>query len=217
MGWPHVENLEGYLSCRGPPWAVRGPSPTMGSPSQSTSAKKRIPHIYLWKSTGIPFVQMRRKAAGNTGILFNSPCTDSLTQRHSPWARGGTVAQGAPGTHTGRNPVVWLKGEGWRDSHHCPHVEPSFHTAGMLVPSLLCGAPPPHSQIWIWIGLINTTWPTLMTLWDSSPPIHTARGTFSDKQPSLARASLETLDWWAADLSVPCSSEWIPGSTLNLH
>ena len=37
------KNQEGYLSCRGPPWRVRGPSPTPGQPAQTSSARRKAP------------------------------------------------------------------------------------------------------------------------------------------------------------------------------
>lgn len=48
-----VENWEGYLSCKGPSWEVRGLNPTLNAPAWNTSARKKsLYNIWLWKPGG---------------------------------------------------------------------------------------------------------------------------------------------------------------------
>ena len=49
-----VENLEGYLSCRGTPWGTSGLNLTLSSPVQRTGTRKMGPHnFWLWRSVRI--------------------------------------------------------------------------------------------------------------------------------------------------------------------
>lgn len=49
-------------------------------------------------------------------------------------------------------------------------------------------SPPSHAQIWIFIRLVNPTYSTVVTPWDSTPPtLSTSRGLFAaGRQSSLA-------------------------------
>lgn len=60
---------------------------------------------------------------------------------------------------------MWLQGEGWRDSCHCPCGEPfSCQRADTTLP--VWSPFPPQDQIRIFIGLVSPAHSTLVTSWD---------------------------------------------------
>ena len=149
-----AENPQGSLSCRGPPWGARHPSPTPGSSAQNTSARERKPHnIWLWKSVGILSIQVRRKAAR---IFLKSSCKTHLlacSLAHSQALILGsgekTVAWWVPNSYREKLSCM-VSGQGWRDNHRCPFIEPSSHRARRWSLSSLCWALPPQGQTWIY-------------------------------------------------------------------
>lgn len=131
-----VENQEGY------PLRSDGvQAPCQVSPDWSTSARKRSPkNIWLWKSSSIPFVCVRQKAAKNPGNLLKDHAR-TLASRNSPWApadRGSEAAR-----HTGRNWVPASKERSWRDGHQGLSVEPSANAGSYHLYCVDC-PPTPH-------------------------------------------------------------------------
>lgn len=79
------EYLEEYLSSRCLPLKARSLSCTLASPAQSTNAWGRNPYNRRLRKSEISSIQMRRKAAGNPGIVLKGQETNAC--RYLPRAR----------------------------------------------------------------------------------------------------------------------------------
>lgn len=120
---------------------MRGPSPTLNSPAEGTSAGKKSPHHVAVK-TSMDCIQVRRRAAGIPGLFISDLCTDlpltdSLTL-------GSSATRAAAQNHRGMWEERKLPGKSWRirtvpswdrsstGRHHCAFVESFPHPAGKL-------------------------------------------------------------------------------------
>ena len=118
----------GISQLQGPPLKARGLNPMPGFLVRSTSARKRSPHnIWLWKSAAITSTQVIHKAAKNQGVLLNGLHTNSHLQAFTLSSCKGMVEKGCQ-CYTGRDRVVRLWRQSWRNSHQHPCVESLFCT-----------------------------------------------------------------------------------------
>lgn len=140
IGWPHTHvwqlSIGGYIS------AVEVLPEEWGFPATHWASQPRapVPGRGFPTTAGCDNQQGFCSSGwdGNPGIFLKSFCIDLLIHRHSSWTPVDVQSLRGRQGHTGRNRVVWLQGKGWRDSRHCPCVEPSSHTAGGCMPSFLC-------------------------------------------------------------------------------
>ena len=171
---------------------MRDPSPTWGFPSESTSAKKRSPHnIWLWKSV-ISSLWVRLKGCWKPRCPLKR-----LMHRLTHW-QALTLGYG-------EGMAGWEVRETHREKLSC--VASGERVGGQ--PSLSWLSPPPtqltmkchlswvesspHSQIWTFISMVNSTCSSVMTLWYPTPPnSHTTQHQrlFQQQEAALAWATV---------------------------
>lgn len=73
-GWEStgISQLQGFH------WGLRGHMLTPGSPAWTTSARKSLHNMWLWKSAGILFRWDRGCYRPLKGVILKDPCTDLL-------------------------------------------------------------------------------------------------------------------------------------------
>lgn len=186
-----IETLEGYLGYKVPPRGAKHPSSHQAPCPEHQFWKKTSHNICLWKTVEILSIWVRRKDAGNPGVLLKDLLTDFPNPKCSLWATAERWWLRRYQKHTGRDQVVWLlQNEGWRNSCHCSCVEPSSPAAYREMPSFLGWALLPQGQIWNCIGLVKSR-STLVTPWDPDPLNScTAGGIFGGRQPVPPQATV---------------------------
>lgn len=97
---PHIvdENLEKYLSCRGPPLNSKGYQHQLRKPVTGRGA-----HVTSgYKSQRNSVCLGETKGSDNLGILFKSQGTSSCLQAFTLGSKGGMLAQGVSDTYRER-------------------------------------------------------------------------------------------------------------------
>lgn len=138
-------------------WGVRGPSPTLGSQAQSTSARKRSP-----TTPGVKIIESESESCYEPCLLEGPK--HRLTLTISFRERVEKAQQPEPVTG-GEERMGWLQGKGWRGSS----LSRTEVLAGAPAPVL--SSPPAQpagmggSQIRVSINIANITHPTLEVPW----------------------------------------------------